>query len=104
MSFDINTVINNMKRAAVDAIKNDVQNIPDYLKQVFENEKESLKALAEARLSGEIPDKIFQSELKREKRVLEAELLTISIMTKALAQKAINAAINVLVDAIKIAI
>jgi len=42
--------------------------------------------------------------LKREKKVLEAEMLTISIITKAAAQKAINAAINVLADAVKLAI
>ncbi|MDO8549706.1 MAG: hypothetical protein Q7S39_06100 [Ignavibacteria bacterium] len=104
MSFDINTIINNMKNAAVDAIKDDVESIPDYLKQIFENEKEALKALAEARLAGEISDKEFQNEIKREKEVLEAEILTISIMTKAIAQKAINAAMKALVDAIKIVI
>jgi len=104
MSFDINTIINNMKKAAVDAIKDDVQNIPDYLKQIFENEKEALKVLAEARLTGEISDKEFQNEIKREKKVLEAEILTISIMTKAVAQKAINAAMKVLMDAVKILI
>jgi len=93
-----------MKKAAVDAIKDDVQNIPDYLKQIFENEKEALKVLAEARLTGEISDKEFQNEIKREKKVLEAEILTISIMTKAVAQKAINAAMKVLMDAVKILI
>jgi hypothetical protein len=104
MSFDINTIINNMKSAAADAIKNDIQNIPDYLKQIFENEKEALKALAEARLADEITDKEFQNEIKREQKVLEAEMLTISIMTKAIVQKAINAAMKVLVDAVNLAI
>jgi hypothetical protein len=104
MSFDINTIINNMKNAAAGAVKDELEDIPAYLNQIFENEKEALKNLAEARLAGEISDKEFQNELTREKKVLEAEMLTISIMTKAVAQKAINAAMNVLVDAVRLAI
>jgi hypothetical protein len=104
MSFDINSILNNMKNAAVDAVKDDVENIPDYLRQIFENEKAALAALAEARLTEQITDEELQNELKREKKVLEAEMLTIRIMTKAIAQKAINAAMNVLTDAIKLAL
>jgi hypothetical protein len=104
MDFDINTVLNNMKNAAIDAVQYDLQDIPVYLQQIFENEKESLQALAEARITGEISDSEFQNELSREKKVLEAEALTISIMTKAIAQKAINAAIDVLEEAIRLAI
>ncbi len=104
MNFDINSVLNDMKNAASKAIQDNIENIPEYLKQIFENEKHSLKKLAEARLKNEITDEIFKNELEREKKVLEAEMLTIEIMSKALAQKAINAAMNVLINAIKIAI
>jgi len=104
MSFDINKVITEMKNAAVSSLKNELQKVPPYLKVIFENEKNALKALAEARLKGEISDKEFKNELEREKKVLEAEMLTFKIITKAAAQKAINAAINILVDAVKIAI
>lgn len=104
MSFDINKILNNMKNAAINAIRDELEDVPVYVKQIFENEKEALQALAEARLAGEISDKEFQNELKREKKVLEAEMLTIGIITKAAAQKAVNAAINVLVDAVRLAI
>lgn len=104
MSFDINTLLSNMINAAVDELKDELGIIPDYLKKIFENEKEALQTLAEARLSGEISDEEFQNEIRREKKVLESEMLTVSIITKAAAQKAINAAMKILVDAVKIAV
>lgn len=104
MPFDINEVINNMKDAAIGAVKDDIENIPDYLLQIIENEKDSINYLAEARLAGVISDQEFFDELEREKKVLEVEMLTISILTKAIAQKAINAAMNALRDAIKLSL
>lgn len=104
MPFDINTVLINMKDAAIDAVKDDMEIIPAYLMQIFENEKDSLYYLAEARITGVISEEEFLSELDREKKVLEVQMLTISIMTKAVAQKAINAAINALKDAIRLAL
>jgi hypothetical protein len=104
MAFDITHVLNSMKEAAVDAVRDDVESVPDYLLQIIENEKESLKTLAEARLTGEVSENEFLRELEREKKVLETEMLTISIMTKAIAQKAVNAAMNALKDAIQLAL
>lgn len=104
MPFDINEVINNMKDAAIGAVKDDIENIPNYLLQIIENEKDSINYLAEARLAGVISDQEFFDELEREKKVLEVEMLTISILTKAIAQKAINAAMNALRDAIKLSL
>lgn len=104
MAFDITSVLNSMKDAAVDAVRDDVESVPDYLLQIIENEKESLKTLAEARLTGEISENEFLREIEREKKVLETEMLTISIMTKAIAQKVVNAAMNALKDAIRLAL
>jgi hypothetical protein len=70
----------------------------------MDSEKESLKELGEAKLRGDIDQAVFDREIEREKKVVEAELLTIKIMTKALAQKAVNAAIEVFVKAVKAAI
>lgn len=104
MAFDINKIIGSMKDAAVDAVKDDVESIPAYLLQIFDNKKEALMVLAEAKLSGEISEHVFLKELDRESKVLETEMLTISIMTKAIAQKAINAAMNALKEAVRIAL
>jgi len=104
MGFDINTVLNDMAKAIKDEVKVNIGDIKEYADKILENEKESLEELGQARVSGEIDDETFEREVEREKKVVEAELLTIRIMTKALAQKAVNAAIDVFVKAVKLAI
>ena len=100
MNFDFDAVFNDMVIAMNNAVKDDVGDIKEYAKTVLKNEKDSLKELAEARKEGEISDAEFDRELKREKKVVEAELLTVQIITKAAAQKAVNAAIDVFVNAV----
>jgi hypothetical protein len=104
MSFDINKVINDMAQAIRDEVKVNIGDIKEYANKILENEKQSLEELGQARVSGEIDDETFEKELEREKKVVEAELLTIKIMTKALAQKAVNAAIDIFAKAVKLAI
>lgn len=104
MSFDISTLLNDMKNAAANAIKDDIDEVPEYLGEIIESEKESLAELADARFTNQISDDELMNEIEREKKVIEVEMLTIQIMTKAMAQKAINAAMKVLAEAIKIAL
>jgi len=104
MSFDINQVLNDMAAAITGTVQQGAGNIKDYADQILEKEKDSLKELAEARLRQEISEAEFDVEIEREKQVVEAELLTLQIMTKALAQQAVNAAINVFVKAVKAAV
>ncbi len=104
MSFDINAVLTDMAEAAGQVAKDEGSDIKDYATQILENEKESLKELGIARLTGEIDAETFDREIGIEKKVVETELLTIQIMTKVLAQKAANAAIDVFVKAVKTAI
>lgn len=104
MSFDIDQVLKDMAEAVSNAIEEGAGDIKSSAKEILDAEKESLKELGEARLNGEIEQDVFDREIEREKKVVEAELLTIQIMTKALAQKAVNAAIDVFVKAVKAAI
>lgn len=104
MSFDIDKIINDMAQAIRDEVKVNIGDIKEYANKILENEKQSLEELGQARVSGEIDDETFEKELEREKKVVEAELLTIKIMTKALAQKAVNAAIDIFAKAVKLAI
>jgi len=101
MSFDIDQVLKDMSKAVSDVAVADGGDIKKAAKEIMDAEKESLKELGEARLRGEIDDIVFNREIEREKKVVMAELLTIKIMTKALAQKAVNAAIDVFVKALK---
>ena len=104
MGFDINTVLKDMSDAIQGILKAQVGEIKEYGKEVLENEKASLQELAEARIKGDIDDAVFEQELAREMKVIEAELLTAKIMTKVAAQKATNAAIDILTKAVKAAI
>ena len=104
MSFDIEQVIRDMADEITNTVKEGAGDIKDSAKGILDAEKESLKELGEARRLNEIDDTVFDREIEREKKVVEAELLTIQIMTKALAQKAVNAAMDVFVNAVKAAI
>lgn len=104
MGFDISKVLNDMAEAVRNAVKEDIGDIKQYANQILENEKCSLEELGLARLSGRIDDKVFEREIEREKKVVEAEFLTIQIMTKALAQKAVNTAMDVFVKAVRVAL
>lgn len=104
MSFDIGAVLGDMADAVINVVSDDSGKVDEYAKRIMENEREALEELAQARLSGEISEDEFNEEVEREKKVIEAGLLTLEIMTKAMAQKAVNFAINVFVKAVKLAI
>ncbi|MFA6836764.1 MAG: hypothetical protein WCR04_10240, partial [Fibrobacteraceae bacterium] len=92
MSVDVDSLISNVIGAAGNVAQNEGSKALSYIQRLFENEKETLKGLCDARLAGEINDAVFDQELDREKSVLEGELLTARIMSKAGIQKAVNAA------------
>ena len=104
MSFDIETVLGDMLTAVKDSVDADWDDVKSYAKQVLENEKETLAELAEQRLRGKITEEELKSEFDDEKDTIEAELKAIQVMTKAMAQRAANAAMDVLSKAIKAAL
>lgn len=104
MSFNIDQVLKDMTSAIAGTVKEGADDIKGAVKEILDAEKESLRELGEARLKNEIDDTVFNRELEREKKVVEAELLTIQIMTKALAQKAVNEALDIFVKAVKAAV
>ena len=104
MNFDINAALNDMLMAMKDSVDADWGDVEGYAKQVLENEKEALANLAEQRLQGEITEEDLKSELEDEKDTVEAEMKAIRVMTKAMAQRAANAAMNELFNAIKVAL
>jgi hypothetical protein len=72
--------------------------------QFLQRKKERLELLAELRINNELSQEKFESRLADEKLIVEAELHAIAVVSKAIAQKAANAAIDVLVKAVKVAI
>ena len=104
MSFDINKILEEMIAAAREAVESDIDKIPANFAEIFNNEAQAFAALSAARIGKEISEEVFKKEIEREKKVIEAELLTVQIISKSLAQKAVNAAIGVLENAIKLAL
>lgn len=104
MSFDIDAVLGDMLSAMKDSVDSEWDEIEGYAKQILDNEKDALLELAEQRLRGEITEEELKSELDDEKDTVEAEMKAIQVMTKAMAQRAANATLDVLYNAIKAAI
>jgi hypothetical protein len=52
------------------------------------------------RLNNEINQKFFQKRLEDEKKIMESELHAVAIVTKAAAQRAANAALDILSKAV----
>lgn len=67
---------------------------------ILKMREDRLKKLTQTRLDGDISTEDFQSYLEDEKDALIAEFNTIEVIGKAAAQRAVNAAIDVLNKAI----
>lgn len=104
MSFNIDRVLEDMLNAVKESAQYDISQIDGYLKEILENEKAMLATLAEQRIRGEITEEEFKSELKDEEDTLKAEMKALEVMTLRATQKAVNAAIDIFVKAVKEAI
>lgn len=104
MAFDFNQTLDEMIAAIAGVITDEWPKVEACVKKALEEEKDALREIAEARITGDIDDADLKSQLEDEKVVLEAALLVCQIKTKIMAQKAANAAIDILNVAIGAAI
>lgn len=104
MKFDINEVIAQMSGAVKDTVSENWTDAKSATSQFLTNRKERLALIAELRLTGDLTQEKFESRLNDEKLILEAELHAVAVITKAIAQKAANAAIDVLTKAVSTAL
>ncbi len=81
-----------------------IQHIGDSLYQVLNNNKASIEELVQARLAGDINQEEFDIELLREQLVVEAEMITLDIASKAEVQKVINTAVSSLTSSVQAAL
>jgi hypothetical protein len=65
-------------------------------KAFLERRKQRLELLATMRINGELSQEKFKSRLEDEKKILEAELNAMAVLSKAITQKAVNSAIDIL--------
>lgn len=104
MSFDFEATFESMVDAAQTELLENTEQIRNQMKQILEDEKNRLKLIAEIKLDPTATEAEFDVALENEKDVLENAALALEIQVRATAQKAINAAINVLNTALNTAI
>jgi hypothetical protein len=104
MSFNLDTTLNDMASAISGVISDEWSGVKECVKKALEDEKDALAGIVEARLGGEIDDEDMKSHLEDEKVALEAALLACQVKAKIMAQNAVNAAIEVLMNAVKAAL
>ena len=104
MAFNIEETGKNMLSAAAGVLTGEWRGIQSCVTKAFEDEKDALGAIAEARLAGEIDDAEMKSQLDDEAETLTATLLVCQVKTKLAAQEAINAALKVLTAAVQMAL
>jgi hypothetical protein len=104
MKFDINEVLSQMLAAIKGEVDSNWNKVKDTANQFLQNKKDRLELLADLRIKGDISQEKFDSRLQDEKLLIEAELNAIAVISKAIAQNAANAAIDILGKAVKAAI
>lgn len=101
MEFDINEVLSGMLSAIKETVEDYWDDVKSTASQFLQRKKERLELIAELRIKGELSQEKFESRLKDEELIVEAELNAIAVVSKAIAQKAANAAMDILVKAVK---
>jgi len=100
MAFDINEVVAQMLGSIKDTVKDNWNIVKDGANGYFQDHKSRLELFASLRLQKQISQEFFESRLADEEKILESELHSIAIITKAIAQKAANAAIDIFQSAV----
>jgi hypothetical protein len=101
MEFDIENTVNQMLLAVKSSIQKDWSEVNATARQFLEMNKKRYEKLVEYRLTGKIDEQNFKSRLEDEKRMLEVQLNTLTILSKVMAQNAANAAFDVLESAVR---
>lgn len=104
INFDIKDILAQMAGVVKDTAAKNWKQVKEVTNQFLQNRKERLQLLAELRIAGDLEDDKFVSRLEDEKLVFEAELNALAVITKALAQRAANAAIDIFEKAVRNAI
>ncbi len=100
MAFDINEVLAQMLDAIKTTAKENWGLVKDTAAGYLQDRKLRLELLTSLMLHGEIDKEFFINRVADEKKILESELHSVAIVTKAAAQKAANAAIDILQNAV----
>jgi len=100
MAFEINEVVAQMLGAVKTSVKDDWKLVKETAGTFLQTRKDRLDLLASLRINNEISQKFFLKRMEDEKKIFESELHAVAILTKAAAQRAANAALDVLSKAV----
>ena len=103
-TFDIEEVITQMLDALKGELKKDWPAAKAYMEEFARRQKLLLETEALMRITGELTDAEYASRLDDNKQLMGVQLEAIKSVSKAMAQKAANAAIQVLEKAVGIAL
>ena len=92
MALPIDTIVEDMVASISGQVQGDLKVIKNYFLQILQEQKEALDTIAEGFKNGDLSEQDVIDELESEKKTIEAQLLAIQVMNKAIAQKAANAA------------
>lgn len=104
MNLDIGNLFKEMAATAGETLQGEAGDLSAEVLSVLDKNRESLAELVEARTNGDINEEEFNIELQREKAILEAEMISLEIISKSAVQKAMNAAMDTLMSAVKMAV
>jgi hypothetical protein len=101
LAFDMETVAKEMLTAAEGVFSEDWPKVKAGMEQVLADEQEALAQIAKAFRSGGLSEAEFQEQLDSEREVLAAGMAMVSVGSKATIQRAVNAALGVLGEAVR---
>ena len=101
MDFNIDEVIADMAGAIRNEVGDSWSEVQSVANHFLNRRKERLELLSEMTISGDISFEKLETRLKHEELLAEAEFHAIAVITKAIAQRAANAAMDVLKSAVK---
>lgn len=105
MKFSLEQTLKDMLDAMQGELRKDWPKVRAVMEQFLERRKQRLKLLVDSHLKGEITQAQFEDRLNTvEKMHLEAEIHALKVVSKAMAQKAANAAIEVLEKVVRLAV
>lgn len=102
MSFDVENALKDMLSAIQGELSSDWPKVQSTVNQFIKNRKKRLTKLLHYRVTNQITEKEFNSRIEDEKLLLEAQLEAMKVVSKAVIQKAANAAIDAIEKAVKL--
>ncbi|WP_199139687.1 hypothetical protein [Delftia sp. ASV31] len=104
MSIDIEAIVTAAVNSAAKAVKDTGPEVRDILSKIMQGHDAAIRSLAEMFADGEIDEETFKDEMNDEAKLLQADFLVIAVVSKAIAQKAVNTFRKALIDGITSAI